>query len=445
MKKLKWTTRQRKVNDLVPMDANPRKISGARRMKLIESLQKFDLVDIPVIDFDNTVISGHQRLRALQAVGRGGETIDVRYPNRKLTEQERKQYNLLANQHFGEWDEDLLREFMVDLDMSEFGFNDEDFKPIGFWKEQGKKKVERKALEEDGYDGHVPETASSQLGDLYELTNMETGACHRILCGDATKADDVHRLMDGQKADLALTDPPYNVNYEGASTGRILNDKMASTAFFHFLKKAFANLSAYLKPGGCFYIFHAESEGYHFRKAVHESRLMLKQCLIWVKQSAVLSRQDYNWQHEPVLYGWKKGAAHYFIGDFTEKTVIDHGDLNKMKLGELRQFVKDLMESRNTSAIRSDRPSVSDLHPTMKPIKLCGKFIQNSSREKELILDLFLGAGANLIAAEQLGRICYGMELDGKYCDASVKRWQDWMGREGLEYEILKNGSRFNL
>ena len=230
------------------------------------------------------------------------------------------------------------------------------------------------------------------------------------MCGDSTKESDVERLMNGHQADLAITDPPYNVNYEGKTEDnlKILNDNMDNNQFYDFLESAFINLNKALKDGGAAYIFHADTEGLNFRKAFINSKFKLAQCLIWVKNTFVMGRQDYQWKHEPILYGWKLGAGHYFINDRKQSTVLEF-----------------------------DKPSKNEEHPTMKPIELVAYLIKNSSKNYDVVIDFFGGSGSTLIASEQLNRICYTMELDPRYCDVIVDRWETFTNQKA---ELISGG-----
>lgn len=220
------------------------------------------------------------------------------------------------------------------------------------------------------------------------------------MCGDSTQKDDVMHLMNGQKADMLLTDPPYNVDYEGVA-GKIENDNMNETEFYNFLLDAFRNMNEIAKEGCTFYSFHADTEGLNFRRAFKEAGFKLAQCLVWVKNTFVMGRQDYQWKHEPILYGWKEGSAHYFVDDRSQSTVLEF-----------------------------DKPIRNAEHPTMKPIDLLVYLIKNSSKENDLIVDLFAGSGSSIVAAEETKRICYTMELDPKYCDVVVKRWETLTGQK---------------
>lgn len=231
---------------------------------------------------------------------------------------------------------------------------------------------------------------------------------HRLVCGDSTKAEDVARLMGGKLADLWLTDPPYNVDYTGKTKDalKVTNDSMGDTAFREFLVAAFGCAFGVTKPGGSFYIWHADSEGFNFRGAVFDCKQKVRQCLVWAKQTLVMGRQDYQWQHEPCLYGWKDGASHEWYSD-----------------------------RKQTTLLRFDRPSRSEEHPTMKPVALFSYLIGNSCTPQGTVFDSFLGSGTTLIAAEQLDRNCYGMEISPTYCDVIVTRWENLTGKKAVRVE----------
>lgn len=264
-------------------------------------------------------------------------------------------------------------------------------------------------------------------GDVWQL------GTHRLLCGDSTVPTDVAKLMGAETVDLLLTDPPYNVDYTGKTKDAltIQNDRMEDGSFLDFLTGAFITANEYLKPGGVFYIWHADSEGYNFRTACKNIGWQVRQCLIWNKNCFVMGRQDYQWKHEPCLYGWKDGAAHYFVDDRTQSTVFeDKGvDFKKLKKEELVQLLQNMHAAKvSTTVIDCDRPSRSEEHPTMKPVKLLALQIRNSSRMGETVLDLFGGSGSTLIACEQLGRKARLVELDPKYCDVILDRWEKLTG-----------------
>lgn len=272
------------------------------------------------------------------------------------------------------------------------------------------------------------------------------------MCGDATVITDVERLMGGKKADMVFTDPPYNVNYEGGTKDRltIKNDNMKDEDFFQFLYDSLLNMLTVSNPGSPIYICHSDGEGFPFRRAMKESGWLMKQCIIWVKSSLVIGRQDYQWKHEPILYGWKPGAAHRWYGGRKNTTVIednaqvviekqdDHAIIHlSLGLQQLAIKVSDYEvifdgDDKLTSVWRIEKPQRNDVHPTMKPVSLCARAIENSSKPGEIVLDVFGGSGSTLIAAEQLNRTCYMMELDPVYCDVIIKRWENFTGQKAV-------------
>ena len=282
-----------------------------------------------------------------------------------------------------------LEDFDLDFNLADFGFDD-------IFEEE--EYISAEEIEEDNIeDIEVPQEPKSKTGDIYQLGN------HRLMCGDSTSVRDVEFLMDNNLADMVLTDPPYNVDISNAKGLKIKNDNMGDDEFFKFLSSAFFNLEKSLKPGGAFYIWFASREIINFRQALNKNNLVVRQELIWNKNHMILGRQDYHWKHEPCLYGWKDGAAHYFVDDRTQTTVIDE-----------------------------DKPQLNDLHPTMKPIKLLSRQIVNSSRQKEVVLDLFGGSGSTLIACEKLNRRCFMMEMDPKYVDVIIARWEEYTGKKAV-------------
>lgn len=240
---------------------------------------------------------------------------------------------------------------------------------------------------------------------------------------------------------MLLTDPPYNVDYTGNTKDalKIMNDSMEDGAFRTFLTDAFASADSSLKPGGAFYIWHADLEGFNFRFAVRNAGWKLRQCLVWVKNSIVLGRQDYQWKHEPCLYGWKEGT-HYFTDDRTQATVIDDKiDLKKLKKEEMLELLQKIYSDRvPTTVLYEDKPLVNDIHPTMKPIKLMAQLIRNSTEPKQSVLDIFGGSGSTLMACEQLDRVCYTMELDPRYVDCIIDRWEKFTGQKATLLKVKK-------
>jgi len=294
----------------------------------------------------------------------------------------------LASLDFGDFD------FGLDDMMNEVAAMDED---TLFQGEDEAPPGELSTAEEDDYDGTVPEKPKSKRGEIYQLGR------HRLMCGDSTSLDDVKKLMNGERADLLLTDPPYNVNYQGGTQDhlKIANDNMGDAAFRQFLTMAFRAADAVMKPGAVFYIWHSDTEGYNFRGAVRDTGWQLRECLIWNKNALVLGRQDYHYKHEPCLYGWKGGASHVWLSDRKQTTVIDF-----------------------------KKPLRADIHPTMKPIPLFEYQIHNSCPKGGAVLDLFGGSGTTIMAAEQNERTGYVMELDPRYVDAIIKRFEDFTGEK---------------
>lgn len=301
----------------------------------------------------------------------------------------------------------------IDIDMSLFGFenmsSDDDL-----------------VVEDDEFleSDDIPKRAKT--GDIYILGR------NRLMCGDCTKEKDIQTLMSGVQADLYLTDPPYNVNYEGKKNKlKIQNDNQDDDSFFEFLQDAFRTVDTVLKPGGVFYIWHSENYGFFFRGACKAIGWKVRQCLIWNKNALVIGRQDYQWKHEPCLYGWKSGDAHYFTNSRVETTIIeDKVDVRKMAKAELINYIKELRQAIDyqTTILNADKPLENTFHPTMKPVELMGYLIKNSSREGENVLDSFGGSGSTMIACEQLNRTCYMMELDPHYCDVIIARWEKFTG-----------------
>lgn len=375
-----------KINEIIPYDKNPR-INDDAVADTMESIRQCENLDPIEVDEHNVILSGHTRLKALKKLG-FDSTECVRYTG--LSEEKKKKYRILANKvaEKSQWDIDLLTEELEGLDFEGFDF--------GFDLNIDLGEEEHTEAREDDYDLVLPEEPKSRAGDIYVLGR------HRLMCGDSLSAADLSRLMDGGTADMILTDPPYNVDYEGTA-GKIQNDNMEDTRFRAFLTDAFKNADTVLKPGGAVYIWHADSEGFNFRAACKDAGWNVRQCLIWNKNSLVMGRQDYQWKHEPCLYLWKDGAAHFWNSDRAQTTVID-----------------------------CDKPKKNDIHPTMKPVKLFDYLIQNSSRNGDVVLDMFGGSGTTIIACEQNGRAAMAMELDPRYIDASVKRWEEFTGQKAI-------------
>lgn len=365
------------------------------------------------------ILCGHGHVMAAQRLGIDQvPTVCLAH----LTDIQKKAYILADNKlalNAG-WDNDMLKVELEDLKFSDF-----DLDLVGFSTEELDEIMnqnEEPEVEEDDYTVAVPEEPKAKLGEIYILGK------HRLMCGDSTSIQDVEKLMGDQQADLLLTDPPYNVDYEGGTDKKlkIKNDNMEDQAFRQFLIDVYKAADHVMKPGAPFYIWHADSEGANFRGAAKDMGWQIRECLIWVKNSLVLGRQDYNWRHEPCLYGWKAGAAHYFTDSRSETTVIeDQVNVDKLSKDELKTLCKRLLEpSCETTVIHEKKPSINDIHPTMKPVKLFGRLIKNSSKRNDIVLDLFGGSGTTIVACEQLNRRAYLMELDPAYIDATIDRYQ---------------------
>ena len=370
--------------------------------KLKRSIKEFGYVE-PVIWNQRTgnIVGGHQRFKVLTQLGE--KEVDCVVVD--MDDEKEKALNVALNKVSGDWDMPLLTDLLKDLDDSGF-----DLSLTGFDLAEINELFGEPDAQEDDFDPDQAldeiTTPMTQTGDVWLLGK------HRLICGDSTLKDDMDTLIDGQLADLILTDPPYNVDYQGGTKEKlkIQNDKLGDAAFLEFLTAAFERMFEQSKKGAPIYVFHADSEGYNFRTAFKEAGYVLRQCLVWVKNSLVMGRQDYQWQHEPVIYGWKDGAGHAWYGD-----------------------------RKQTTLVRFDKPLRNGEHPTMKPVGLCGYFIGNSSKEGDIVLDSFGGSGSTLIACEQMGRVCYTSELDSKYCDVIVKRYAEAIGCEdGIS--VIRNG-----
>ena len=402
------------VNEIIPYEKNPRKNDEAVEY-VANSIKEFGFKVPIIIDKNNVIVTGHTRLKAAKKLGM--EEVPVILAD-DLTDEQIKAFRLADNKvaEYATWDDDLLKMELGDLelDMSEFGF-DMDFD------------VQEEEIIQDEIPD-IPEEPKSKMGQIYQLGN------HRLMCGDSTKEEDVEKLMNGVKADLLFTDPPYNVDVSNSQGMKIKNDNMDNESFKNFLNSAFHCASESLKEGGAFYIWHADSETVNFRVQLEENDLNVKQCLIWVKNGFNFGRQDYKWKHEPCLYGWKEGAGHYFVEEYNHPTVIeDEIDLDKMKKEEMKKLLEELLSDQSpTTVIHENKPIKNDLHPTMKPIKMCADMIRNSSRKNEIVLDLFGGSGSTLITCEQLKRTCYMMEYDPVYVDVIIERWENFTGEKAV-------------
>ena len=379
------------LKELKPAAYNPRKKlkKGDKEYeKIKQSLLKFGYVDPIIVNEDLTVIGGHQRLTVLK---------DLDYETAKcvivdLPKEDEKALNIALNKITGQWDEALLADLLLDLQESDFNLDLTGFEPPEI--DDILSNVHDKELSEDEFDveEELKKPTLSRHGDIWQLGK------HRVICGDSTKAETYKQLLDDRKANLVVTDPPYNVDVE-ETAGKILNDNMSDGDFYQFLLSMFTQVENHMEDDASIYVFHADTEGLNFRKAFKDAGFYLSGCCIWKKNSLVLGRSPYQWQHEPCLYGWKKKGKHQWFSDRKQTTIWEY-----------------------------DRPKSSKDHPTMKPIQLMAYPIQNSSMRGTIVLDPFLGSGSTLIAADQTGRICYGIELDEKFVDVIVKRYIEVTG-----------------
>ena len=379
------------LKELKPAAYNPRKKlkKGDKEYeKIKQSLLKFGYVDPIIVNKDMTVIGGHQRLTVLK---------DLDYETAKcvivdLPKEDEKALNIALNKITGQWDEALLAELLVDLQESDFNLDLTGFEPPEI--DDILSNVHDKELSEDEFDveEELKKPTVSRRGDVWQLGK------HRVICGDSTKSETYDQLLGDKKANLVVTDPPYNVDVE-ETAGKILNDNMSDGDFYQFLLSMFTQVENHMEDDASIYVFHADTEGLNFRKAFKDAGFYLSGCCIWKKNSLVLGRSPYQWQHEPCLYGWKKKGKHQWFSDRKQTTIWEY-----------------------------DRPKSSKDHPTMKPIQLMAYPIQNSSMRGTVVLDPFLGSGSTLIAANQTGRICYGIELDEKFVDVIVKRYIEVTG-----------------
>ena len=423
---------KRAVVELKAAEYNPRKDlqpGDVEYEKLKRSIQEFGYVE-PVIWNKRTgiVVGGHQRLKVMKDLG----YTEVDCVVVDLDEAKEKALNIALNKISGEWDNDLLASLLKDLDGSGY-----DITLTGFDLAEAQELFGSGSMEnvhEDDFDADSALDAVSEpktkTGDLWLLGQ------HRLLCGDCTQNEDVSKVLDEKTADIMVTDPPYNVDYGSAVKGKhesqsrqgslIANDNLSDDEFYQFLLAFYKAAEKGLKKGAPIYVFHSTKETVNFTRAMENAGLKCAQTLVWYKNHFTLGRQDYQWIHEPILYGWKEGAGHYFIDDRSLPTVNEELRLNlrKMSKVELVELVEKILDLPST-VIKDNKPSKSPDHPTMKPITLCAKLIYNSSHEGDTVYEPFGGSGSTLIASEQLNRKCCAIELEPKYCDVIVRRYKE--------------------
>lgn len=387
----------RKIESIIPYASNPRKNDNAIQ-KVKASLKEFGWRQPIVIDNDNVIIAGHTRYAAARELGFSEVPVHVAT---ELTKAQVKAYRIADNRvaDDSEWDEELLALEIedlkgIDFDLDLLGFDDNEIDQL---LAQNSATAVGNTDPDDAPE--VTEDPITVLGDTWLLGN------HRLVCGDSTSIDDITKLCGDHMVDMWLTDPPYNVAYEGKTKDalKIKNDSMGDDQFRQFLRDAYSAADTVMKPGAVFYIWHADSEGYNFRGAAKDAGWTVRQCLIWKKHTLVMGRQDYNWKHEPCLYGWKDGAGHLWASDRKQTTILEF-----------------------------DRPSRSVEHPTMKPVALFECQMLNNTKGGDIVLDSFGGSGTTMIACEKNGRHARLMELDPKYCDVIIKRWQNFTGKRAI-------------
>lgn len=423
---------EKKIDDLKPYEQNPRCNDNAVE-GVAASIREFGFKVPLVIDKDNVIVAGHTRHKAAKLLGLDKVPCIVADD---LTPEQIKAFRLADNKvaELATWDTKL--EFLELSELDKIGF---DMTVYGFDPIQNTDRGE--IVEDAAPEPDTTKPAVTKRGDIWQLGR------HRLICGDSTDAETVRKLTDGAAVDMILTDPPYNVDYsaknemlnkadKGNRNARAIeNDKMTDANFYAFLLDVYNNLFAAAKEGAAIYICHADMESVNFINAFNAAGFHLAERLIWNKNFMVIGRNDYHWKHEPILYGWKPGAAHYFTDSRSETTVLeDKPNLNKMSKAELRALIKELMEQGPpATVINMDKPLRNADHPTMKPVKLMAYLIRNSSRPGEIVLDVFGGSGSTLIAAEQTGRTCYTCELDERYCDVIITRWEAFTGKKAVK------------
>ena len=402
----------------IKFDRRNYRIHSDKNKKLIKkSIEEAGLGRSIVIDAENEIIGGNglvsqlpkdTKIKVVETTGT--ELVVVKRTDLKTNDEKRKRLAILDNSttDTSEFNMDLLQEDYTPEELTDLGIEIETTD------------VPTEQIEEDD----IPEEVQTrtQAGDLWKLGD------HFLLVGDSTKQEDIDKLMQGQTADLIMTDPPYNVAVQNSQGMKIQNDDMSQAAFNEFLDSLFSVMATKLKPGGAFYVWHGDNARVEFELNLKKYGLTTRETLIWAKNSFNLGRQDYQHQTEPCLYGWKEGAGHYFIEEFNHSTLIEEYsklDINKLSKEQAIDLLKRIYKLP-TTLIREDKPIKNDLHPTMKPVRMLAMMIRNSSRPGEIVLDVCGGSGSTLMACEQLGRKCYMNEIDPKYADVIIQRWEDF-------------------
>ncbi len=401
-----------KITDLQINDLNPRKISEEQLDQLKQSLLSFGFVDPIIVNAKNgsRIVGGHQRVKAWGELGNDEVPAVVL----ELSDDEERELNIRLNANGGDWDENILKEFFDVNELDDWGFGLDDLESI---------------FEEEDFDKEPfidPDTIPIGEVTVAEGEVWQLGK-NRLAIGSSLDAELVAKLFNDDRANCIWTDPPYNVNYQ-SKAGSIDNDNMSSEDFRQFLTEAFDIASAFCDPNASLYVAYASKEVVNFSEAIVNAGFDIRQHLIWVKNRFILGRQDYHWQHEPIIYGWKTGASHNWYADRTKSTVIqDHID-------ELsREDLLSILKGYQTDVIEIDAPTKNDIHPTMKPVELIKGMLRNSTKKGDLIYDPFSGSGSTLIASDILRRKCYAIELDSIKASASIKRWEDVTGEKAVK------------
>lgn len=416
---------RKKINLLSSYKNNARQHPPEQIKQIEHSIKEFGF-NVPVlIDEKNTIIAGHGRIEA--AVNLGLTEVPAIKINHLSDKQ--KQAFILADNKIAmnaTWDIEILSKELTLL--NEFGF---DVKSLGFDNKELNDLLADSVNIDEKVDldeiPSIPSRAMSADGDIWKLGN------HRLFVGNSTDSESFNKLLGKKQIDCVWTDPPYNVDYTSSDGKSIINDNLNDDEFYRLIYKSLMLCFEHTKAGGAIYVAHAEAglTGTIFRQAMLDAGWSLKQVLIWVKNHFTLSRQDYQWQHEPILYGWKPGAAHSWFAGFDQKTVIDYekdiGDMNK---DELKEFALHLVRERATTVIRENKPIKNPDHPTMKPINLVKRLVKNNTKQKDMVFDPFGGSGSTLIACEITGRQCRTIELDPRYADVIIKRWEKLTNKE---------------
>lgn len=380
-----------KLSEIKPYDNNPRKNDGAVSA-VKKSIEQCEYIAPIILDEDNVILAGHTRYKALKELGYTEVECVIKSG---LTAEQKRKYRLLDNKtaEIADWDFDMLKSELADLDFGDLELD---------WDLPIEEEVSAEITEDDVPEIDEESEPICKLGDIWQLGN------HRLICGDSTQSEVIDRLLVEEKGkiDCVVTDPPYNVAYKGKTKNglTIQNDEMDRAEYEAFLTQAFKNMREALKDGGGFYVWHASRTQREVENALNAEKLTVRQQLIWAKSQMTLGRQDYQWRHEPCFYGWKDGSAHYFTDDRTQTTVLEF-----------------------------KKPTKNEEHPTMKPVALIAKLIENSTRKGDKVLDIFGGSGTTLIACEQTDRVCFTAEIDPKYCDVIITRWENLTGGKAVK------------